>query len=180
MEKTPQREIRLTGTVYCDWNATFAEVSRVPESAHLAPGDLIIWSWSGDKGAPSSRSHSGILRASVVVGVRKMRRAKLHVHHIVDEETLHFFSDDQRERGLAVLADDLRKLAGRRIQEVRFGYTVRPADRPAVPAGVRLLSTIPLPAGASHLVPAELPPGTQPGVRRGRIKPFIRGEPWER
>jgi hypothetical protein len=182
MDKTKRRDIRLTGTVYCDWNATFVEISRVPANEHLAPGDLIVWSWSGDKRAPSSRSHSGVLRASVVVGVRKMRRAQFHVHHIVDEESLMFSNDEQRERRLVVLVDELRRLVGRRIQEVRFGYTVLPADRPSVrnvvAAGETKPDTKPVPAGVRPLVDtASLPPGTQPGVPRGRIKPFIRSEP---
>jgi hypothetical protein len=139
------KQVMLTGNVYCDWNA-FTFVGPMPE--RLQPGDIVVWSWSGDKKKPSSKSHEGLLRASVYDG--KQRRM-LKMKNTRVRAALPFSSERDRESQLGVLVPELRSLKGRQAIKARRGFEVAP-----------------LQAAATDDLPSR--------TVRGRLKPGIRSE----
>jgi hypothetical protein len=163
------KEVVLTGTVYCDWNAK-SEVAALPDHKYWAPGDLVIWSWSGNKKAPSSKKNSGVLCVSVIVG-KKRRRLKVKRSGV--EANLAYISETGREVFAEELAAELRELKGKTVYQSRWGFMISLQPRKPVPARKEIPAAAPAPRQSEPQTFTLEETFTRP---RGRIKPGIRND----
>src|SRR6185437_9433942 len=104
MAKAPE-PLKLSGRVFCSWN-TFTMARAVPKTQN--PGDLIVWSWSGNRSSPKSCKDKGVFRVSIYDAKGKRRDFKVVGTRV--NALLNFASDAERGRNLRALVQELDAL----------------------------------------------------------------------